>query len=369
MPTKRDYYEVLGVDRDATDEEIKSAFRRLAFKFHPDHNHDDLAGEKFKEVNEAYQVLCDPDKRAAYDRYGHSGAEGFFGQGFEGFDFGGFGEIFNAFFGGGASASRRTSQRGADLRYEINIDFEEAALGCEKKVSIARTENCQNCQGTGSQAGSQPSRCPNCNGSGQVRRVHQSIFGRFAQTATCPQCRGEGQIITDPCPRCKGSGKERHKRKIKVKVPAGVDNGSQIRLKGEGEAGTRGGAAGDLYIAIAVKEHEFFSRYRDDLLYELPVNFAQAALGTEVEVPTLDGNTKLKIPAGSQTGEVFKLKGKGVAHLRGGGHGDLLVTLFVATPDSLSGQQKKLLEELEESLSQNNMPKPKKWRGFSRPEY
>jgi molecular chaperone DnaJ len=202
-----------------------------------------------------------------------------------------------------------------------------------------------------------------------VRRVHQSIFGRFAQTATCPQCRGEGRIITNPCPRCKGTGKERHKRKITVKILAGVDNGSQIRLRGEGEAGTRGGAAGDLYIALSVKEHEFFSRYRDDLLYELPVNFTQAALGTEVKVPTLDGNAKLKIPAGSQTGEVFKLRGKGVAHLRGGGHGDLLVTLFVATPDSLSAKQKQLLIELDESLSSNNMPKPKKWRGFPKPGY
>jgi molecular chaperone DnaJ len=369
MPTKRDYYEVLGVDRNATDEEIKKAFRQLAFKYHPDHNHEDMAGEKFKEVNEAYQVLCDPDKRAAYDRYGHSGAEGFFGQGFEGFDFGGFGDIFNAFFGGGAAASRQTAQRGADLRYSMSITFEEAALGCEKKVSISRIENCATCQGTGSQPGSQPSRCPNCNGSGQVRRVHQSIFGRFAQTATCPQCRGEGQIITNPCPRCKGSGKERHKRQIAVKIPAGVDNGSQIRLKGEGEAGTRGGGAGDLYISLTVKEHEFFNRYRDDLLYELPVNFAQAALGTEVEVPTLDGNAKLKIPAGSQTGEVFKLRGQGIAHLRGGGHGDLLVTLFVATPDSLNAEQKKLLRELDESLSPKNMPKPKKWQGFFRPEY
>jgi molecular chaperone DnaJ len=369
MPTKRDYYEILGVDRDATDEEIKRAFRQLAFKFHPDHNREEDAGERFKEINEAYQVLCDPDKRAAYDRYGHSGAEGLFGQGFEGFDFGGFGDIFNAFFGGGAAASRQGPQRGADLRYSMTLTFEEATLGCEKKVSINRTENCTMCQGTGSKPGSQPSRCPNCNGSGQVHRVHQSIFGRFSQTATCPQCRGEGRVITDPCPQCRGSGKERHRRKITVTVPAGVDNGSQMRLRGEGEAGTRGGGSGDILIALSVKEHEFFSRYRDDLLYELPVNFVQAALGTEVEVPTLDGNAKLKIPAGSQTGEVFKLRGKGVAHLRGGGHGDLLVTLFVATPDSLSGEQEKLLKELEESLGKKNMPKPKKWRGFSRPEY
>jgi molecular chaperone DnaJ len=364
MPTKRDYYEVLGIDRNATDEEIRKAFRKLAFKYHPDHNHDDKSGEKFKEVNEAYEVLSDPEKRSAYDRFGHAGAEGFFGRGFEGFDFGGFGDIFDAFFGGAATATRQAPQRGTDLRCGITLTFEEAALGCEKVVTISRTENCSPCQGVGNKPGTQPTRCPSCNGSGQVRRVHQSLFGRFAQTSTCPQCRGEGRIITDPCPQCRGSGKEKLKRNISFRIPAGVDNGSQIRLSGEGEAGTRGGSPGDLYIAISVKEHEIFTRYNDDLVYELPVNLAQAALGTEVEVPTLDGKTNLKIPAGSQTGQVFKLKGQGIAHLRRGGRGDLLVTLFVVTPDSLTAKQRQLLRELGDSLSPANMPNPKKWQGF-----
>ena len=364
MPTKRDYYEVLGIDRNATEEEIRKAFRKLAFKYHPDHNHDDKSGEKFKEVNEAYEVLSDPEKRSAYDRFGHAGAEGFFGRGFEGFDFGGFGDIFDAFFGGAATATRQAPQRGADLSCEITITFEEAALGCEKEITIPRTENCSLCQGVGSKPGSQPSRCPNCNGSGQVRRVHQSLFGRFAHTSTCNQCRGEGRIITDPCPQCRGTGKERLKRNISFKIPAGVDNGSQIRLSGEGEAGNRGGSPGDLYIALSVKEHELFTRHNDDLIYELPINPAQAALGTEVEVPTLDGKTKLKIPAGSQTGQVFKMKGQGVSHLRRDGRGDLLATLFVVTPDSLTAKQRQLLQELGDSLSPNNMPNPKKWKGF-----
>ena len=366
MPTKRDYYEVLGIDRNATGEEIRKAFRKLAFKYHPDHNHADKSGEKFKEVHEAYEVLSDPDKRAAYDRFGHGGAEGLFGRGFEGFDFGGFGDIFDAFFGGTATATRQARRRGADLSYGIAITFEEAAHGCEKEVTISRTENCSSCQGTGCKPGSQPTKCPSCNGTGQVRRVHQSLFGRFAHTTICPQCQGEGRIITDPCPRCRGTGKERHKRIITVKIPAGVDNGSQIRLRSKGEAGTRGGSAGDLYIALSVKEHEFFTRYNDDILYELPINFAQAALGIEVEVPTLDGKTRLKIPAGSQTGQVFRLKGRGISHLHGSGHGDLLVMLFVATPDSLNKKQRQLLQELGKSLGSDNMPKPKKWRGFSK---
>jgi molecular chaperone DnaJ len=364
MPTKRDYYEVLGIDRNATDEEIKRAFRKLAFKYHPDHNHDDEAGERFKEINEAYEVLSDSDKRAAYDRFGHGGAEGLFGQGFEGFDFGGFGDIFDAFFGGAATATRQAPQRGADLSYGITIAFEEAALGCEKEITIARTENCSLCQGVGSKPGSQPSRCPNCNGTGQVHRVQQSLFGRFTNITTCHQCRGEGRIITQPCPQCRGTGKEKHKRNISVNIPAGVDNGSQIRLRGEGDAGTRGGSPGNLYITLSVEEHEFFTRYNDDILYDLPINIVQATLGTEVEVPTLGGKTKLKIPAGSQTGQVFRLKGQGITHLHGNGRGDQLVTLFVVTPDSLSEKQRQLFRELGDSLSSANMPNPKKWKGF-----
>ncbi len=356
MPTKRDYYEVLGIARDATDEEIKEAFRRLAFKYHPDHNRDGEAEERFKEVNEAYEVLSDPDKRVAYDHFGHGGGEGLFGRGFEGFDFGGFGDIFDAFFGGAATATRQAPQRGADLGYNITITLEEAAFGCEKEINISRTENCSLCQGTGCKPGSQPSRCPNCNGTGQVRRVHQSIFGRFTSTTTCNQCHGEGRIITEPCPRCRGTGKEKCRRNILVKIPAGVNDGSQIRLVGEGEAGARGGSSGNLYVILSIKKHKFFTRDDDDILYELPVNFAQAALGAEIEVPTLDGNVKLKLPAGSQTGRAFRLKGKGVPHLHRGGRGDQLVTLRVVTPDSLTKKQRQLFQELASSLSPTKRP-------------
>jgi molecular chaperone DnaJ len=350
MPTKRDYYEILGIARDATDEEIKRAFRNLAFKYHPDHNHNNDAGEKFKEVNEAYEVLSDPDNRSAYDRFGHSGVEVPFGRGFEGFNFGGFGDIFDAVFGRATNATRQAPQRGADLQCMVTINLEDTAFGCEKEINISRTENCSLCQGVGCKPGSQPSRCPNCNGTGQVRRVQQSIFGRFTTTTPCSQCHGEGRIITEPCPQCRGTGKVKQQRNIMVKIPAGVDNGSQMRLTGEGEAGTRGGSTGDLYVILSVEQHEFFLRDGDDILYELPINFAQAALGTEVEVPTLDGKTKLKIPAGNQTGKVFRLKNKGIPHLRRNGSGDLLVTLFVVTPQSLTEKQRQLFHEMADSL-------------------
>ncbi len=350
MPTKQDYYEILGIDRNATDEEIKRAFRKLAFKYHPDHNHEDGATDKFKGINEAYEALSDPDKRAAYDHFGHGGAEGLFGRGFEGFNFGGFGDIFDAFFGGAATATRQAPRYGADLRYRFTITFEEAALGCQKEINISRTENCSLCQGAGSKPGTQPSRCPNCNGTGQVHRVQQSIFGRFTNIATCPQCHGEGKIITERCPQCRGAGKEKHQRRILVTIPAGVDDGIQIRLSGEGEAGERGGPPGDLYVTLSVKQHQFFHRDNDDILYELPINFAQAALGTEVEVPTLDGKTKLKVPAGSQTGGGFRLKGQGTPHLHRSGRGDQLVTLVVVTPDSLTKHQRQLFQELADSL-------------------
>ncbi len=356
MPTKRDYYEVLGIPRNATDEEIKRAFRKLAFKYHPDHNRDDNAGEKFKEVNEAFEVLSDPDKRAAYNRFGHGGTEGLFGRGFEGFDFTGFGDIFDAFFGGVTTATRQAPQRGADLHYNTTITFEDAALGCEKEINILRTENCPLCQGIGCKPGSQPTRCPSCNGNGQVRRVQQSIFGRFTNITTCPQCHGEGRIITEPCPQCRGTGKKKRQRSISVKIPAGVDEDSQIRLRGEGQAGTRGGASGDLYITLAIEQHEFFKRDGDNIIYELPINFAQAALGTEVEVPTLDGKTKLKLPPGSQPGKVFRLKNKGIPHLHRRGRGDQLVTLLVVTPDSLTKKQRQLFQELADTLGPAKSP-------------
>ena len=355
MPAKRDYYEVLGVARNATDGEIKKAFRKLAFECHPDHNRGDGAEERFKEVNEAYEVLSDPDKRTVYDRFGHGAADGVFTRGFEGFDFGGFGDIFDAFFGGAATATRQAPRRGADLHYSMTVTFEEAAFGCEKEINISRIENCSLCYGTGSKPGTQPSRCPSCNGTGQVRRVQQSIFGSFTNITTCGRCHGEGRIITEPCPQCRGTGREKHQRTISVRIPAGVDSSSQIRLSGEGEAGTKGGGPGDLYITLTIRPHEFFTRDGDNILFELPVNFAQAALGAEVEVPTLEGTTKLKIPAGSQAGQVFRLKAKGFSHLRGRGRGDQLVILVVVTPDSLNKKQRQLFEELAGSFGSDSM--------------
>ncbi len=350
MAVKRDYYEVLGVSRDASSEEIRRAFRKLAFQYHPDRNREDGAEQKFKEVNEAYEVLSDADKRAAYDRFGHSGAEGFFGGGFEGFDFGGFGDIFEAFFGGTGTATRRSPRRGDDLRYRMSISFEEAALGCEREIDISRTEICSTCHGTGSKPGSKPIRCPGCDGTGQIRRVQRSLFGQFVNTAVCSQCQGEGKLITDPCRECKGSGFQKRKRRISVRVPPGVDDGNGIRLSGEGNAGSRGGSPGNLYVVLSVAKHDFFSRDGDDVLFELPVNFAQAALGTEVQVPTLYDKSKLKIPSGSQTGKVFRLKDKGIPHLHRGGCGDQLVRLRVVTPESLTKEQRQLFEELAKSL-------------------
>jgi len=347
---KRDYYEVLGVEKNATDEEIKRAFRKLAFKYHPDQNKEDGAAEKFKEANEAYEVLSNPDKRAAYDRFGHEGGEGFFGRGFEDFSFGGFGDIFDAFFGGATTATRHAPQRGADLHQSIAITFEEAAFGTEKEVNFSRIENCSMCHGIGAKPGTQPSRCRNCNGTGQVQRVQQSLFGRFINVAPCSQCNGEGRIITEPCPKCRGSGKEEFKRKISVKIPAGVDDGSQIRLNGEGHAGERGGSPGNLFVTLEVEPHQFFTRAEDDVLYQLPINFAQAALGDEVEVPTLEGNVKLKIPAGTQTGKVFRLKGKGIRHLHRIGRGDQIVTTVVVTPESLTKEQRQLFEQISKSF-------------------
>ncbi len=350
MAVKRDYYEVLGVSRDASNEEIKKAFRKLAFQYHPDRNREDGAEDRFKEVNEAYEILSDVDKRAAYDQFGHSGGGNLFGRGFEGFDFGGFGDIFEAFFGGTGTASRQTSRRGDDLRYSMSISFEEAALGCEKEIEISRVEVCDTCHGTRSKPGSQPTRCTNCDGSGQVRRVQRSLFGQFINTTVCSQCHGEGGIITEPCPDCKGSGVQKHKRRITVNIPAGVDDGNGIRLSGQGDAGSRGGSPGNLYVVLSVGKHEFFERDNDDVLYDLKLNFAQAALGAEVEIPTLYGNTKLKIPSGSQAGKVIRLKDKGIPHLHGRGQGDQLVRLVVVTPESLNKEQRKLFEELARSL-------------------
>ena len=354
MAVKRDYYEVLGVGRDASTEEIKKAFRKLAFQCHPDHNHEDGAEARFKEVNEAYEVLADPEKRSAYDRFGHAGIDGFFGRGFEDFGFGGMGSIFEDFydfFSGATTTARRGSKRGADLHQEITITFEEAALGCQKEINISRTEKCSLCRGSGSKPGSQPSRCPTCNGSGRISRVQQSIFGRFTNVAACSHCLGEGVVITEPCSQCRGTGREKHKHSMALEIPAGVDDGNEIRLSGEGDIGEKGGPSGNLYITIKVLRHQFFKRDGTNILYELPINFAQAALGTEVEVPTLYGEERLKVPAGSQAGRIFRFKGKGIPYLRRNGRGDQLVRLLLVTPEKLTREQRRLFEELGKSFA------------------
>lgn len=365
MTNKRDYYDVLGVSRDASDTEIKKAFRKLAFQYHPDRNRDGDAEKKFKEINEAYEVLSDPQKRAQYDRFGHTGAQDFWGQGFMDFDFGGIGDIFDNFFGGAGTATRQSPKRGTDLHYNVTISFEEAAFGCEKEIEFQRTEKCSLCHGTGSKPGTQPTRCPTCNGTGQVKRVQQSLFGRFINIVPCGQCQGKGTIITHPCPQCRGTGRERRLHRIMVKIPAGVDNGSQIRLNGEGSMGESGGSFGDLYVTISVQEHEFFGRSGDDILYYLPINFAQAALGDEIEVPTLDSTVSIKLPPGTQTGKVFRLKGKGITHLKGMGRGDQLVRVEVVTPQSLTEEQRRLFQGLANSLGKADIPRQERnGKGF-----
>ena len=354
MASKRDYYEVLGVNKNASADEIKKAFRKLAFQFHPDHNQGDDSEAKFKEINEAYGILSDDEKRNTYDRFGHAGVDGSFGQGFSDFGFGGgFGSIFEDFFDAFSGGGARSSRRGSDLHERITITFEEAALGCSADIRINRSEQCSNCNGSGTKPGSQNSRCSDCNGSGKVKRVQQSLFGQFTNITACPKCNGEGSIITDPCPKCKGSGKERKEQNMKLKVPAGIDNGTNLKLNGQGNIGDKGAPPGDLYVAIEVKQHKFFKRDETNVIYDLSINFAQAALGTEVDIPTLYGNEKLKVPAGSQSGKIFTLKGKGIQHLRRNAKGDQLVRLFVNTPEKLTKEQRKLFEELEKSLAES----------------
>lgn len=355
MASKRDYYEVLGVKRSASGEDIKRAFRKLAFECHPDRNRDDGAAERFKELNEAYEVLSNPKRRATYDRFGHV-SEGF-GQGFSDFDVFGFGDIFESFFGGTTRKSRRGPQRGADLQYSLSISFEEAVFGCDKEIDIRRTEHCPECGGTGCEKGSQPERCPQCGGSGEVRRSQRSIFGQFVNVVPCQHCGGEGHIITKPCPECHGAGRRQNSRRIAISIPAGVDDGSRIRISAEGNCGTQDGGPGDLYVILSVQQHDLFKRRGDNILYELPINFVQAALGASLEIPTVDGTVQFKIPSGTQTGKVFQLKGQGVPHLRGGGRGDQLVMVHVVTPEDLSAEQRKLFQELSKTLAPASMPK------------
>lgn len=349
---KRDYYEILGVAKNASDTEIKSAYRKLAVQYHPDKNPGNTeAEEKFKEAAEAYSVLSDQQKRAAYDRFGHAGAGG---QGFGGFDASGFSNIedifdlfgFGDMFGGGRAArgGRTSAQRGADLRYDLEISLEEAAMGKEQKLRIPRLEKCEECDGKGAEKGSEPETCITCNGSGQTR--YQQGF--FSVMRTCPNCGGKGQIIKNPCKNCRGAGRVEKEKTLEIKIPAGVETGSRLRVNGEGEAGTSGGPTGDLYVVIHVAEHETFERQGANLYASVPVSFAQAALGAEIKVKTLDGEESLKIPAGTQTGTVFRIKDQGMPILGGRGKGDLFVAVTLVTPKTLTKEQRKLLEQLAE---------------------
>ena len=344
--SKRDYYEVLGVEKNASTEEIKKAYRKLARKYHPDVNGGDPEAEaRFKEINEAYEVLRDPERRSHYDRYGHAQP----GAGFDdagGFGFGGIDDIFDMFFGGGA---RRPSgggpRRGGDLRFDMTITLAEAASGIEEEVEIRRLDTCSACGGSGVSPGSSTIACPHCHGAGQIGTTQSTPFGRFSTYQTCPRCRGEGRIIEDPCSECDGQGRVDAARKIKVKIPPGVEDGTRLRVAGEGEAGYRGGSPGDLYIYVFIGKHDTFERNGHDLLIEVPIQFYQAALGAEIEVPTLDGAAKFTIPAGTQTDSLFRLKGKGMPYLRGHGRGDLHVRVRVEVPTSLSNEEATLLKQ------------------------
>ncbi len=358
MANKRDYYEVLGVDRGASDADIKKAYRKLAKQYHPDVNPGDKVAEaKFKEINEAYEVLSDSQKRSNYDQFGHAGTDpngfGGFQGGYGDFDFGGIGDIFESFFGGSGFGGRTTRskkgpQKGADLKYAMEIAFEEAAFGVEKEISVNRMEGCVTCGGTGSKPGTSPTTCKHCNGSGQVQYKQNTPFGQFVNIKTCDVCHGEGKIITDPCGTCGGKGKIRKSVKIKINVPSGIDDGQTISLRGEGEPGSKGGPSGDLYISIRVRSHPLFQRQGNDVLCDIPITFVQAALGADLEVPTLDGKVKYTMPEGTQTGAVFRLKSKGIPFLRGNGRGDQYVKVVVEVPKKLNDRQKTLLKEFAE---------------------
>ena len=342
--------------RHASDEALKRAFRKLAFQYHPDRNKDPGAEEKFKEINEAYQVLSDPEKRRRYDHYGRVDIEG----GFPDFGFGGLGDVFESFFGGFGTPFARTAQRvphkGDSLQSHLTLSFKEAVFGCSKEVEMQRIEFCSSCDGIGSKPGTNPETCPDCRGTGQVRRVQQSIFGRFTHITTCSRCGGSGTVISNPCPQCQGRGRIKVKQRIRVDIPAGVDDGQRLRLDGEGSAGLYGGPPGDLYVTFSVKPHNLFQRDGSDILYELSINFAQTALGDEIRVPSLDGRVDLKIPPGTQSGKIFRLKGKGIPHIDGKGRGDLLVKVDIITPQRLDKNQRRLFEELAKILPRTEPP-------------
>lgn len=366
MAVKKDYYEVLEVDKNASEEDIKRAYRKLAKKYHPDLNQGNKDAEtKFKEINEAYEVLSDKEKRAKYDQFGHSAFDpNSFGGGFGGFGgdfsgFGGFGDIFETIFGDGgfgfSTSSRRKSgpRRGSDLKYELEISFEDAAFGVEKNINVTRNETCSTCKGTGAQDGSGIETCKTCGGSGEVRHIQSSPFGRVVNVRTCESCGGEGKIIKNPCSACLGRGIVRKSRKITINIPAGVDDGSILTLRGEGEPGQKGGPNGDLYVYLKVRPHKTFKRDGSDLFCEIPISFAKAALGGKITVPTLEGNTEYTLEEGTQTGSTFKLKGKGVKNLKRSSKGDLYFTVKVEVPKRLTEKQKELLRQFADASGEN----------------
>jgi molecular chaperone DnaJ len=376
MVEKRDYYEVLGVSRTASKDEIKDAYRKLAMQYHPDRNKASDAEEKFKEISEAYAVLSDDEKRQQYDMLGHAGFDQrytrediFRGADFDsifrdiGFDFG-FRDLFNIFFGGRGFGEQQYERpaRGQDLAYDLEITLEDAAKGAEREIDVPRAEKCDVCKGSGAAPGTTPRECPKCGGVGRIRTARRSAFATFIQESPCPTCRGTGVIIDTPCKKCKGTGLMEVERKITVKIPAGIDDGYQLRLNGEGETPPHGGAAGDLYLLIHIAPHEYFRREEDDLLYNLDVTYPQAALGAEVQVPTLDGETTLKIHAGTQAGEILKLKNKGMPRLRGYGRGDMLIRVNIAIPEKLTSKQRALLEQLATELDTNVKPRSHRFR-------
>jgi len=357
---KRDYYEVLGIPRNASQEDIKSAFRTLARKYHPDVNNAPDAEERFKEINEAFAVLSDPQKRSVYDRYGHEGLQGMNGMpDFTNFDpF----EIFEQFFGFGSTGGRRqrnSPRRGADLQTSVTLTFEESAQGVDKEIEITRDETCSVCYGSGAEPGSKAETCPTCGGRGEIRQARQTILGSLVQVTTCPNCNGAGRVIRNVCKNCRGRGYERKTVKKVISIPAGVDNGTQIRLADEGQPGENGGPRGNLYVEVKVKPHKFFKRRQNDLLLDLNINIAQAVLGAEVEVPTLNGKVKMTIPPATQPGRVFRLRGKGFPHLQGSGSGDELVIVNVSMPEHLSSEQRKLFEQLAKTMGTEVLPQEK----------
>jgi molecular chaperone DnaJ len=363
--SKRDYYEVLGVNRDASEEEIKKSYRKLAMKHHPDRNPDNPKSEElFKVAKEAYEVLSDAGKRGAYDQYGHAGVDpqAGMGAGAAGAGFGSFADAFGDIFGDifGAGRQRSNVYRGADLRYNLEISLEEAARGTETRVRIPTMEECQTCGGSGAKPGTQPMTCPTCGGQGQVRMTQ----GFFSIQQTCPKCHGSGKVVQSPCTTCNGAGRVKHQKTLSVKIPAGVDESDRIRLSGEGEAGVNGGPSGDLYVVIHIRPHEVFSREGNDLHCEMPISITKTALGGEIEIPTLDGYAKIRIPPETQTGKVFRLRGKGIKGVRSNAHGDLLCHVVLETPVNLTPRQKELLQELEEINERDSgrhNPRAKSW--------